>query len=108
MAQNINRVGTVPASPSVATSIGSTGLRGKITGVTRFGSRAGLIVVGILGAIGLAMVYGISTSGNHPSTATAVAPAPQILATAGPFLAGIPGADVTPPPVTVPTRPTPA
>jgi type IV secretory pathway VirB10-like protein len=107
MAQNVNRAGSVPASPSVATSIGSTGLRGKITGVTRFGSRAGLIVVGLLGAIGLAIVYGISTSGSHPSTATAVAPAPQILATAGPFLAGIPGADVTPPPVTVPTRPTP-
>jgi type IV secretion system protein VirB10 len=87
----------VPASPSVATSIGATGLRGKVTGVTRFGSRAGLIVVGLLAALGLAIVYGVTNSGGHraATAAAAAAPAPQILPTADLSLGDIPGANAT-------------
>ena len=94
--------GQPPASPSVATSISKSGLRGQVTGVTRFGARAGLIVAGLLGVIALAIVYGVSNSGSHGAAATAAAPAPQILATNGPLLEGIPGADATPAPVATP------
>ena len=65
MAQNSSGARSVPASPSVAKPIGATGLRGQVTGVTRFGAKAGIIVAGVLAVIVLAIVYGISNSGSH-------------------------------------------
>jgi type IV secretion system protein VirB10 len=93
MAQNASGI---PASPSVAKPIGATGLRGQVTGVTRFGAKAGMIVAGVLGMIVLAIVYGVSNSGSHRAVAiNATGPVPQILPTAGP-LYDIPGDDATP------------
>ncbi len=85
---------SAPASPSVAMPIGSSGIAGKVVGVTRIGARAGLLAVGVLGAIVLAIVYGISSSGNHHADATPATVVPQILATSDPdAFANIPGAD---------------
>jgi type IV secretory pathway VirB10-like protein len=83
---------TAPASPSVAVPIG-TDVRGKIVGVTRIGSRAGLIAIGIVAAVVLAIVYGISTTGKGHAEATPVAAVPQALPTDGPAFENIPGAD---------------
>ena len=70
------------------------GIAGKVVGVTRIGARAGLLAVGVLGAIVLAIVYGISSSGNHHADATPATVVPQILATSDPdAFANIPGAD---------------
>lgn len=98
---------TAPASPSVATPLGATGVHGKITGVTRIGARAGLLAIGILGAIVLAIVYGISASGNHPAGGTAVSVEPQILPTTGPGVINIPGFNATPQPAAAPHKATP-
>jgi type IV secretory pathway VirB10-like protein len=101
MAQNTS----VPASPSVATAIGKGALRPAVTGVTRFGARAGLIVAGVLGAIVLAIVFGVTNSGSHAAATTASAPVPQIIATGEPLLTGIPGADATTAPFATPKPP---
>ena len=100
MAQNTSGARTVPSSPSVAKPIGATGLRGQVTGVTRFGAKAGIIVAGVLALIVLAIVYGVSNSGSHrAAVANAAPPVPQILPTTGPLFDDIPGANATPPPL---------
>jgi type IV secretion system protein VirB10 len=106
MAQNSSGARSVPASPSVAKPIGATGLRGQVTGVTRFGAKAGIIVVGVLAIIVLAIVYGVSNTGNHrAAVANAAAAVPQILPTTGPLFDDIPGANATPAPLPAQQRP---
>jgi type IV secretory pathway VirB10-like protein len=80
-----------PSSPSVATPVGAPGLRGRVTGVTRIGSKAGLIAMGCLAVLVLAIVYGVSSSGNH-QTATAAIPKPDVLPASALSFDDIPGA----------------
>jgi type IV secretory pathway VirB10-like protein len=80
-----------PSSPSVAMPVGAPGLRGRVTGVTRIGSKAGLIAMGCLAVLVLAIVYGVSSSGNH-QTATAAIPKPEVLPTTAVSFDDIPGA----------------
>lgn len=93
MAVDTNGVRSAPSSPSVAVPLGAGGLQGAISGVTRIGSRAGLIAVAVLAAIVLAIIYGISSSGSHRADAMQAANDPQILPTTGPLFGNIPGAD---------------
>ncbi len=96
---------SVPPSPSVAQSIGGTGLRGSVTGVTRIGARAGMIAAGVVAMLVLAIVYGLAARGNKTVAVTPVTEAPQILPTAGPLLDDIPGANATPVPLRRPAAP---
>jgi type IV secretory pathway VirB10-like protein len=96
-----------PSSPSVATPVGAPGLRGRVTGVTRIGSKAGLIAMGCLAVLVLAIVYGVSSSGNHP-TATAAIPKPEVLPTTAISFDNIPGAVPSAQPSTQPRRSQPA
>ena len=99
---------STPASPSVATPLGSSGVQGKITGVTRIGARAGMIAAGVLAVIILTIVYSISAGGKHAASGTTVSVEPQILpATTGPGSVNIPGFDATPQPAATPRKPAP-
>jgi type IV secretion system protein VirB10 len=82
---------SAPSSPSIATPVGAPGLRGRVTGVTRIGSKAGLIAMGCLAVLVLAIVYGVSSSGNH-QTATVAIPKPDVLPTTAISFDDIPGA----------------
>jgi type IV secretory pathway VirB10-like protein len=81
-----------PSSPSVASPIGSNGLRGKVTGVTRIGARAGIIAMVGLGGLIAAIFFGISSSASHAYRSVTASTAPQVLSTDAPLIDNIPGA----------------
>lgn len=83
---------SVPSSPNVASPIGSNGLHGKVTGVTRIGARAGIIAMVGLGGLVAAIFFGISSSGSHAHRTVTASTAPQILSTDAPLIDNIPGA----------------
>lgn len=86
---------TVPRSPNTALPL-EGGIRGRITGVTRIGPKAGLFAGGITAALFAVIIYGIGASGkqmpSNTNPAATAQPLPVAIAGDAPSLANIPGA----------------